>query len=248
MALLADGSVITVEDLRARDSSLVEMLSAEGVELSAKIALAQIEIQERLLAFVQNIGPNSTYRLDQIVVTDGLRRWYGCRVLELIYQDVYFSQLNDRYQARWKEYSKRAQEAERDFLANGVGINWQPMRRPAAAALSFSPGGMAAATYYVQTTWTNPEGEESEPSPVTAASNSAFHSLSIAAQGETANASGWHVYAGYSEDSISRQTSSPLALNTPWIKDGGTLNDGPAAGSGQRPDVFLVQSRVLRRG
>jgi len=248
MGLLVDGDVVGIDDLRLHDSSLLDMTSLESIDLTSKCIVALREIEERLKLVLRREEPARTVDISQVVVTEGLRRWIAFRTLELVYQDAHFSQLNDRYGARWKQYSQLSRVAELDYLNGGIGLTTSPLRKPAAPEITLGLGSLAPGTYFIQTTWVNSLGGESEPGPITIVTTNGSQSLSVGATGDGLNAIGWHIYAGQTEETLCRQSGSPLALNTRWGKEGGALSPGPSADHSQSPGHFLIPSRAFRRG
>ncbi len=67
--------------------------------------------------------------IEQVVVTPQLKRWGTMQALSMFYRDAYFSQLVDRYQARWDEYSRLTRDAYEKFVASGLGIVLNPVRK-----------------------------------------------------------------------------------------------------------------------
>ena len=52
MALFTDGNICSTEDLRQYESSILDVASTEGIELEAKLKLAQREIGVAITAFL----------------------------------------------------------------------------------------------------------------------------------------------------------------------------------------------------
>jgi hypothetical protein len=248
MGLLVDGNVVGIDDLRLHDSSLLDMTSLEGIDLTSKCIVARREIEERLRSVLRREEPAKMLDVSQVVVTEGLRRWIAFRTLELVYQDAHFSQLNDRYGARWKQYSQLSRVAESEYVNAGIGLTTSQLRKPAAPEVTLGLGSLAPGTYFIQTTWVNSLGGESEPGPSTFVTTNGSQSLSVEARGDFLNATGWQIYAGQNEDALWRQNASPLPLNANWEMAGGILTPGPGADCGQSASIFLIPSRVVRRG
>ena len=99
-----------------------------------------------------------------MVISRELKRWEGFHALALVYRDAYFSQLVDRYQARWREYTRLARNARESFVAAGIGLVKDPLRRAAVPALSSTPGPQAGGAFYAGVAWTNAEGQEGQTS------------------------------------------------------------------------------------
>src|ERR1700691_5222722 len=138
MALFVDGPACTIDDLAVQDTGLLEVALTNNINVSTKLRLAVEEIRTDLhlwlnrprAASYQAMEPDlvwgSAYgsipHIGQIVVTPPLKRWETMHALALVYRDAYFSQLVDRYQAKWEEFDKLARDARESFIAIGMGI------------------------------------------------------------------------------------------------------------------------------
>ena len=83
-------------------------------------------------------------RIEQVVVTPPLKRWETMHALELVYRDAYFSQLVDRYQAKWQEYAKLARDARESFIASGMAGERSGAPGRSRRAVHRRPGRRAA--------------------------------------------------------------------------------------------------------
>lgn len=245
MALLVDGDLSRIEDLKAQDSGLLDVTNGEGIDPQAKLDLAAREIQEEVGAF---LAREERGALGQVAVTDGMRRWHVLRTLEAVYRDAYFSQLNDRYGQRWHHYEALAREQGRLYFEGGVQMVAQPMRRPARVSAELGAGLRAAATYWVQATFLDAEGRESAPSAAAAVSSPVPHSLTVSVGFPEQQATHWNVYAGTDEITVGLQNEKPLGIGTAWVMEATGLVAGRAPGEGQAADFAVRRSGLLRRG
>src|SRR5689334_11770909 len=116
MALFVDGRASTIDDLTDQDAGLLDVCLNTGINLSTKLRLAADEILTDLELWLNQSQSSldslwrQSLRVEQIVVTAPLKRWETMHALALVYRDAYFSQLVDRYQAKWQEYAKLAHE------------------------------------------------------------------------------------------------------------------------------------------
>jgi hypothetical protein len=85
---------------------------------SPKIGLAMSGISDKLMLWLLNAGaldPQWLNRrhlgLSTVVVTPALQRWICLESLSQIFAEAYNSQLNTRYQEKWKEYQQEAAQA-----------------------------------------------------------------------------------------------------------------------------------------
>ena len=87
MALFTDGSICSTENLRQYESSILDVASTEGIELGAKLNLAQREIGVAITAFLleTSAGQNYARELGNIVVTEALAQWLSLQSLALTY-------------------------------------------------------------------------------------------------------------------------------------------------------------------
>src|SRR5262245_10403525 len=104
MSLLIDGLISSLDEVIQVDSGLGEVARAEGINVDHKLNLAQRDCELKLTQFVVNHGLeaklgvfNNLPRLDRIVVSDGLKRWFCLHALQLFYSDAFYRVLNDRY-------------------------------------------------------------------------------------------------------------------------------------------------------
>src|SRR3569832_705274 len=126
MALLTDGPASAIEDLAAQDSQLLNVASAEGIDLTAKLALAQETVGIELEGLLRECsGPE----LRRVVVTPALRLWHAYRTLETVYRDAYFNQLNDRYAGKRDQFRELGMWARERLRQAGVGFTRQPLPR-----------------------------------------------------------------------------------------------------------------------
>ena len=116
----------------------------------------------------------------EVVVTPPLKRWETMYALSLVYRDAYFSQLVDRYQAKWKEYADLASDARENFIASGFGLVSDPVARATPPVLATTPGPQQGGTFYACVAWLNAANQEGAPSmPASVHSRSRSGGLSL---------------------------------------------------------------------
>lgn len=243
MALFTDGPASAIEDLTTQDSQLLNVASAEGIDLTAKLTLAHealgIELEELL-------RDSSAAALNHVVTTPELRLWHTYRTLEAVYRDAYNSQLNDRYAGKRDQFRELGMWARERLRQNGVGIAARPVPRACAPELQPASGSAPSGTYFVTVAWVNATGAEGSPAlPVTvSADNGGFVVVPPAAPDSI---SGWNVYAGASPESMWRQNPALLQATVTW-----TQTDAPGRGAtprdGQPPDHYHRLPRKMQRG
>src|SRR5271165_6962341 len=118
MALFTDGAPSSIEDLSAQDSQLLNVANVEGIDVTQKLALAQNELGLDLYTLITQFGAvdqlfwvTPAPNLATIVVTPPLKLWHTYRTLEMVYEDAYNSQLNDRYSGKRDQFHQMAQWA-----------------------------------------------------------------------------------------------------------------------------------------
>jgi hypothetical protein len=255
MALFVDGPAATIDDLTDQDSGLLEVAQTNGVNLSTKLRLAMQEIQTDLELWLKRPRTaivefwNTAMRIEQIVVNAELRRWQAMHALELVYRDVYFTQVVDRYQAKWQGYLQLAGGARESFLAGGLPAVNDPIRRAAPPVLiATGSTGATGGTFYTAIAWTNAAsqiGEASEASSMTVADGNV---MIVAAANPPENAVGFFVYVGTALNTMLLQNPIALAVNGCFEYLPGQVMSGPLPGHGQKPDFIRPVARTVLRG
>lgn len=255
MSLFTGGNISNVEDLRSYDTSVLEVASAENVDLAAKLELARTEIGIELEEFMaRRCGRNaglpgaSGPALANVVVTPVLKQWHTLRTLSLIYADVQANLVDSRYEGKWKEHRQRAQWAAEMLFRIGVGFVGDPVAKAEQPQVRALPGNLPAATYYVRVAWRNRRDESG------VASDPVIHTLAgagvigVQAFQPPPNAVGFDVYAGPVEAEISRQNSALINPAREWVLPETGLVDGEPLPGGQQPDWYMRNDRILQRG
>lgn len=246
MALFTDGTISTLEDLRAYESAIFDVANIERIDLSKKQLLAQEELETELNSLLRQQGEE--IELTQVVVTTPLRQWHVFRSLALTYRDAYNSHLNDRYQGKWQEYERLSGWAQKKLLETGLGIVVTPIPKATRPEVRATAGGLAAGTYWVQVAWTGDKGDEGCASDPTNLAVEAGSGLAVSAGSAPENVRGWNVYVGLRAEDTRRQNGQPILPGVEWQTPERGLVEGVPAGTGQAPDFFLTKRRVLQRG
>jgi len=260
MALFVDGPACSIDDLTDQDAGLLNVALTNNINVSTKLRLAVEEIRTDLhlwlnkprTAFYQVAGTELAWGpalgIEQIVVTPPLKRWEAMHSLALVYRDASFSQLVDRYQAKWQEYAKLAQDARESFIASGMGLVRDPVIQPAPPVLSTTPGPQSGGTFYASVTWvnsTNQQGAPSFASSITVADGSL---MTVAVTGAPKNAVGFNVYAGTSLAAMFLQNGVLLPVASTYLYVPGEISQGALPGNGQTPDFMRPLARTMLRG
>lgn len=247
MSLLTDGIIAQLADLTEYESSIRDVASTEGIDLWAKLSVARLEISLGIQKFLLE-QQDGSFSINNVLVTEGLKQWHILQTLSVIYRDAYHQQLNDRYKGKWKEYSDLANSAASVYFSIGVAIALRPVSRPGGPVLGQTVGDQQAMTWYVQTSWLNPRGDESAPSTMNSFSTQEESALTVEALNAPQGVTGWNVYLGLSSESMFRQNASPLSLGQKWVMPGSLVTNGYFAAVVQAPDTFVRKRNLLRRG
>src|SRR3984957_19369399 len=155
--LFTDSPAITIEDLADYETGILDTAATEGIDLTVKIRLAtnevgiQLKAQFAPLAATGSAG-SSGLTLENIVVTPPMLPWLVYHTLELVYRDAYFSQLNDRYKAKWDQYTTLALSASALLFQIGIGTTANPVPQAENPSLTLVTGGLAPGKYFVAVT------------------------------------------------------------------------------------------------
>ncbi len=259
MALFTDGQLNNAIDLQNYENRILDVASAEGIDVAGKIALAQDEIANELTMYLLKRQPvvelqwlsqpvvRQKVGVSDVVATAPLRQWHAHKTLAFIYRDAYNNQLNDRYQGKWNEYEQLAKTSSQNYFRIGVGLVAGPIPKANTPALSMVAGNGAPSTYYVAVTWVNQGGVAGSPSEIGQATTSSGQQLAVAAMNPPDDVIGWNVYVGQSPDLISQQNATPIGLGNTWVLTE-PLIQGARPGGGQAPSWYLVDHRAIGRG
>jgi hypothetical protein len=250
VALFNDGPISGIVDLMNYETSILDVASTEGIDTSAKLQLAQDQIAEELLCFLLDADETMDRRtrgVQDIVVTEPLRRWHTFQTLALVFRDAYENQLNDRYQGKWKNYDQLQREAGRKYLQLGIGLTATPAPKPAAPQVTTETGTSRTGTFYFSIAWVTNSGAAGLCSEAAAIALTDATQAAVSCGAAPAGITGWNVYAGTEPDGLTLQNETPLGVTEAWIQPM-PLAGGPAPTAGQTPDRWIVNDRRLRRG
>jgi hypothetical protein len=254
MALFVDGPASTIGDLTDQDAGLLDVALNTGINVSTKLRLAVEEIRTDLHLWLIRPRPTlelvwgPTLRIEQIVVTPPLKRWETMHTLALVYRDAYFSQLVDRYQAKWQEYAKLTRDASESFIASGMGLVGDPVVQAALPILSTTAGPQNGGTFYASVTWVNATNQEGLPSYVSSITVANGNLMTVGVTGTPKNVVGFNVYAGSSLTAMLLQNDVLLPVDATYLYVPGEITQGRLPGNGQMPDYTRPLARTMLRG
>lgn len=250
MSLFNDGRLTTPEDLRAVESTILDVASTEGIELDKKLQVAAREIGARITEFLlDNSDDRARARdLENVVVTEPLRDWHIAHTLAVLFRDAYSSQLNDRYAAKCKVYEERARDAARRLFTIGVGISSDPVPAAAIPVCGTANGGvLPARSYIVQVCWQSARGRMGALSEPVVMPVAAGQLLTVKAVNPPIAAAGWNVFAATDDDPPAQQNASPIVPGATWIMPVEGLSDTfTPQHEEQSPDSYVMRNRIFR--
>ena len=168
--------------------------------------------------------------------------------LELVYRDVYFTQVVDRYEAKWQGYVELARVARETYLEGGLaGVN-NPLRRPIPPVLTTQPAAQTGGTFYASVAWVNAAGQEGAASAASSTSVGNGNVMVVSANNAPTNAVGYRVYAGAALNGMFLQNSVLLPVGNTFQYLPGQVTTGTLPGVGQKPDFVIPVARTLLRG
>ncbi|MBL8179947.1 MAG: hypothetical protein JNK48_35030 [Bryobacterales bacterium] len=245
MALLADESTPTVQDMLNCDGGLLDVAQAESIDLEGKLAIARAEVATKLQIFLADYGENPK-AVESVVVTEPLRRWITLTAIGLAFRDGHFRHLSDRYKEKWILYERLAEGAREDLMRMGVGRVAVPIRRPTCGTVAVTPGGLSEGSYAVAVSAVGAQGDESEPSDVATVYLNAEGGIRIEAPALQDSSFRWNAYAGRSPEELQRQNSEPIAAGAALSLT--SLLGLGRPGAGQEVASYTRETRVIRRG
>lgn len=257
MALFTDAPPSSIDDLAAQDTQLLNVLRVEEIDVTQKLALAWDELGLELYTMLNQFGTENRLflqpprpNLATVVVTPSLKLWHTYRSLEMVYEDAYNSQLNDRYAGKRDFFHERAEWASRKLAGIGIGIAAMPVAKaaiPFVTAVPVAGDSLPDGTYYVTSTWVNQNGEEGAAADAMDVSTAG--GTFVVQQGPAPqNATGWNVYAGTDPNGLTLQNAAVLALGQAWVQPVPLAGGGRGPGTGQAPSYLKVVPPVIQRG
>lgn len=230
MALLVDGDLSGIEDLKAQDSSVLDVAASEGIDLEEKLTLSWQDVKAEVEFFLAQEGGAT---VDQVVVSVAMKPWHVWKTLEAVYRDAFFSQLNDRYGQRWRHWVSMAEKQRVRAFEMGLKVVSTPVQRPAGAEMEVevTAGDQPTGSYWLRATFVGANGQESAPSRMRALGAAGPHGLMAKAPGTLQ----WNLYAGTAPDAVTLQNAIPMAAGAAWVMPETGLVSGRKAGTGQAP-------------
>jgi len=254
MALFVDGPACTIDDLTDQDAGLLDVALGTNINVSRKMRLAVEEIGTDLKLWLNRPRPvlelpwGPALHLSHIVVTPPLKRWEVMHSLALVYRDAYFSQLVDRYQAKWQQYANLATDARENFIASGFGLVSDPVLQATPPILSETPGPQPGGTFYACVTWVNRENQEGAASDPVSLAVPDGNLMTVAVSNPPANVAGFNVFAGTTLAAMLMQNDVLLPVNATFLYVPGQMTAGRLPGKGQEPDFMRPITRMTLRG
>lgn len=251
MALFTDGPIASLDDLRRYDSAVLDTASAEGIDIEAKLEVAQRETSLEITSFLLRNGLHlgTSRNLHKVLVTEPVLHANCIHALELIYRDAFNSQLNSRYEGKWKEYTRLSKHALQLLFDIGIGITHSPISRAFPPSCSYVPGESSEdRNYTVSVAWQGADGLCGQTSPSVSIAVPAGSLLSVHTAPMPPEATGWFVYAAVAGEAAVRQNESALARNAVWTENSNGLRFDLASIPEQGPTTYVVGRSTMQRG
>lgn len=257
MALFLDGPACTIDDLIDEDSGLLDTAQTVGINVTAKLKLAQSEVQSEMLTLLLRLqaplGTTASVQppgIGQVVVTTDLARWEKMQALAMVYRDASYTQLIDRYKAKWDMFARLTQASRDQFIANGVGLVTDPMPKAAVPVLGTESvqGPQAGGTFYACIAWVNAAGQEGSPSVTASIVVPADNQMTVLAANAPTTAVGFNVYVGTVLAMLTLQNSAPVGPGQSFTYVPGASASSKTPGTGQQPDVVKPLPATTLRG
>lgn len=237
MALFTDGPACTIDDLVDEDSGLLDTAQTVGINVTSKLKLAMSDVQSELMTLLARLQPAPT--VGQVVVTTDLARWEKMQALAMVYRDASYTQLIDRYKAKWDMFVKLGCAAKDRFVANGVGLVNDPLPKAELPVLGTIAGdSQSSGTLYACVAWVNATGQEGAPSSAGSIAVPSGNLMTVMATDAPVNAVGFNVYAGAVLAMMTLQNTSPVGPGASFTYVPGASSSSKTPGTGQAPDLF----------
>jgi hypothetical protein len=252
MALFVDGPSAMIDDLVNQDCGLLDVAQTCSINVTTKLALAHEDIATDLQLWLDRprvpFDTSGRPRMEQIVCTPILKRWEAMHALELFYRDAYYSQLADRYQAKWNEYTSLARTTSEKFLAVGMGLVNDPVHQAVPPVLGSVAGPQHGGTFYGSVAWLNAAGQEGAVSVASSITIIDGHLMTVTSTAAPSNVTGFNVYAGSSPDAMYLQNNVQLPTGATFTYVPGFIGQGRLPSAGQLPEFTGSLARRLLRG
>jgi hypothetical protein len=255
MALLMDGFVGSIEDVVRVDSGVSDVARAEGISIDHKLKLAQGDCELKISQFVVNHGLesklgslNNLPRLDRVVVSDGLKRWFCLHTLQLFYSDAYVSVLNDRYGKKFQHFKKLACEAWERYIDTGIACVYNPIPRGQISRIDINQVPIGVGTYYAAIAWIDSAGNAGSLSEVAVISVGAGEGFTIVPGVVPSGATGYDIYVAEAMFPLWKQNGAPIEANSAYSAGVIVTGNGNPVEPMQAIDFVLRKSRMFTRG
>jgi hypothetical protein len=163
-------------------------------------------------------------------------------------RDAYFSQLVDRYQAKWDEYTALTRSAREIVIATGLDMVSDPIRKAVPPVVGEAAGAGTGGMFYASVAWLNAAGEEGQASDAASITTPPGQYMTVFAVDAPSNAAGFSVYAGSAPNSMTLQNTARLAPGSMYTYIPGANNTARRPGEGQKTQFKRRLTRTILRG
>ncbi len=245
MALFVDGPASTAGDLARLDAGLLDAAESHAINVTTKLDLAHDALASDIQLWLDRVRGNS---LEQVLVSDTIRHWEQMQALALVYRDAWFADLAERYRVRWDEYAKQSRDAYERFVASGLALVGDPLKKAAPPALTTFAGPQRGGSFYAAVAWINAAGQEGAASEISSLDVPDGQIMVVTAGAAPGNAAGYNVYVGTTLGTLTQRNDIPLPVTSGFTYIPGNAASTRQPGNGQAPDFIRPLRRTLLRG
>lgn len=252
MALLNEQTISCLGDWTAYESKLTVLSTQESASVEKKGELARDEMRTEVLAFLArntNQGDAAIRKLvEQVYVSEPIRRWHIYLTLSLYYSDLASLQASVLHREQSKYFELRADEARDQAFATGLGIvsNPVPAGTPPTIEIPLETDMDRLVRGRVRfLSAAGVEGSSSAEFPVPMAMAG---SVTLRFEELPEGASAWRLYLAEDSDTFTSLSVESFAAGQNVVLPPSFTSLGPELRSAaQMPDRYIRYSRNLGR-
>jgi hypothetical protein len=252
MALLNEQTISCLGDWTAYESKLTVLSAQESASVDKKGELARDEMRTEVLAFLArntNLGDAAIRKLvEQVYVSEPIRRWHIYLTLSLYYSDLASLQASVLHREQSKYFELRADEARDQAFATGLGIISNPV--PAGMEPTIAAPALTDMDRLVRgrVRFLNASGVEGSPSAEFPVPMAMAGSVSLRFDGLPEGVASWRIYLAEDSDVFISLNADGFAVGENVVLTPSFTCVGPELrAGGQMPDRYIRYSRNLGR-
>ncbi len=256
MALLNEETISCLADWIAYESKLMVLSTQESASVEKKGELARNEIRTEVLAFLARNttqGDAAIRKLvDQVHVSEPVRRWHIYLTLSLYYSDLASLQASVLHREQSKYFELRADEARDQAFTTGLGIVSNPIPPATEPSIQLPAETDMDRLVRGRVRFLNAAGAEGAASaefPVPmAVAGSVNGTVTLSFDELPEGVASWRLYLAEDSDVFSSLAVAGFAAGFNVVLPPAFETVGPQLrNSGQMPDRYIRYSRNLGR-